>query len=318
MIITLTMNPSTDRTASLSGQLQRGGVNRLTDVTNIAGGKGVNVARVVSDAGSDALAVVPSPADDPFHEHLLATGIPVERVDVRAAVRVNLTVTETDGTTTKLNSAGAEMGDDTRERIRRTLIEAVRPDDWVVLSGSLPPGCDADFYARLVPPLKEAGALVAVDTSEAPLRAIADALPGAAPDLIKPNGEELGQMVGIDGAALERSAEDGVFDPVVDTARELVSRGIGTVLVTLGGAGAVLVTGEGAWQAPSPEIEVRSTVGAGDSSLAGYLLGERRGEAPAERLARAVRHGSAAAALPGTELPQALPDSYYSVNVTTV
>lgn len=318
MITTLTMNPSIDRTASLSGPLRRGGVNRLTGVTDIAGGKGVNVARVLSDAGSDTVALIPAPADDPFHDLLAATGVVIEHVEVGSPVRVNLTVTESDGTTTKLNSAGADMGDHARDAIRHTLVENTRPGDWVVLSGSLPPGCAPEFYADLVPALRRAGALVAVDTSEDPLKAVAAALPDAAPQLVKPNGEELGQMVGVDGARLEREADAGEFGPVVDTARELVSGGIGAVLVTLGGAGAVLVTGEGAWRAASPVIEVRSTVGAGDASLAGYLLGDLRGESPAGRLARAVRHGAAAAALPGTELPRALPDSHHPVTVTEI
>ena len=83
----------------------------------------------------------------------------------------------------------------------------------------------------------------------------------------------------------------------------LVDRGVDAVLATLGGAGAVLVTAEGAWHATPPPTTVVSTVGAGDSSLFGYLLGDLRGAGPADRLRLAVAYGSAAAGLPGTTIP---------------
>ena len=173
----------------------------------------------------------------------------------------------------------------------------------MVLSGSLPAGVDPALYARMVRELRPTGARIAVDTSDDPLRALGAALPGAAPDLIKPNGEELGQLTGVDGAELERRAADGEMAPVAAAARDLVGSGIGAVMVTLGGAGAVLATADGAWSAATPAVRVRSTVGAGDSSLAGYLLADAAGLPPGRRLAWAVAHGSAAAALPGTGLP---------------
>jgi 1-phosphofructokinase len=137
-----------------------------------------------------------------------------------------------------------------------------------------------------------------VDTSGAPLSALADRLEDSAPDLMKPNGEELASLTGADGDAIEA-------DPVTAAraASTLVERGVGAVLVTLGGAGAVLVTEAGTWHATPPPTTVVSTVGAGDSSLFGYLLGDLRGLPPAERLRLAVAYGSAAAGLPGTTIP---------------
>ena len=162
------------------------------------------------------------------------------------------------------------------------------------------------FYADLVTALRPAGARLAVDTSDAPLAALAARLPDAAPDLVKPNGEELGQLAGVDGAELERRAVDGDTGPVVAAARALRERGVGAVLVTLGGAGAVLVDDDETWFANAPAVQVRSTVGAGDSALAGYLLAGARGLPPRDRLAWAVGHGSVAASLPGTGLPLGL------------
>ena len=180
--------------------------------------------------------------------------------------------------------------------------------DWAVLSGSLPPGAPVDWYARLVVRLRGAapGLRIAVDTSDAPLAALAVAMPAAAPDLIKPNGEELGQLAGLPAEramALEDGAMRGEYGPVVEAARVLVERGVATVMATLGAAGAVLVTAEGAWHAAAPKIHVLSTVGAGDSSVAGYVLADVRGGDATERLRTAVAYGSAAAGLPGTALP---------------
>jgi 1-phosphofructokinase len=116
---------------------------------------------------------------------------------------------------------------------------------------------------------------------------------------MKPNGEELASLTGADPDTLER-------DPVAaaDAARLLVDRGVETVLATLGAHGAVLVDATGAWHATPPSIELVSTVGAGDSSLFGYLLADLRRQDPASRLALAVAYGSAAAGLPGTTIPQ--------------
>ena len=88
-----------------------------------------------------------------------------------------------------------------------------------------------------------------------------------------------------------------------DAALDLHRSGVGDVLVTLGGAGAVLVTDEGAWFAPSPDAPRVSTVGAGDSAVAGYLIAKSSGLAPQERLALAVAYGAVAVSLPGTTIP---------------
>ena len=319
MIVTLTLNPSVDRTAAVPGRLERGGVNRLADITDVAGGKGINVARVLCEAAPkytrpEVLAVAPSSHSDPFAAMLDAAQIPHELVPVGDPVRVNLTVTEPDGTTTKLNAPGATLGDTARTSLVDTVVAAARhsPSPWVALCGSLPRGCPPDTYLEATIALHDVGVSVALDTSDAPLEALGAAMRSGSrkgrvlPDVIKPNGLELGQLLGIDGSALESGAEAGNFGPVADAARELVDTGVGAALVTLGGAGALLATPDGVWSANPPDIAVRSTVGAGDSSLAGYLLAAHLDLAPPERLRWAIAHGSVAASLPGTGLPHAL------------
>ena len=123
-------------------------------------------------------------------------------------VRVNLTITEPDGTTTKLNSPGAEVLPLHLELMAQAILRPrLRRADWTVLAGSLPAGAPAGFYADLVRRLREVGARVAVDTSEAPLQALVEALPGSAPDLMKPNGEELASFTGGDPDELEADPE---------------------------------------------------------------------------------------------------------------
>lgn len=306
MIVTLTMNPSVDRTATLTSPLLVGGVNRIADVNDSPGGKGVNVARVMAAGGVPAHAVFPATADDPFVAMCAGAGLTTTVVPSDGAVRVNLTVVDPDGTTTKINASGPQLGPAELDHVRSTVGDLARDATWVVLCGSLPRGVPDDFYAELVTVLRGVGARLAVDTSDAPLAALAARFPGSAPDLVKPNGEELGQLVGVDGLELERRAAEGDLAPVVDTARTLRAKGVGAALVTLGGAGAVLVDDDEAWFAEAPAVRVRSTVGAGDSSLAGYLLAEARGLPARERLVWAVWHGSVAASLPGTGLPLGL------------
>ena len=155
----------------------------------------------------------------------------------------------------------------------------------------------------MVAALRPYGCKVAVDTSDRPLTALAAGLDRAAPDLIKPNSEELAGLAGVSARDLESAVSRGDAGPVVTAARQLIDRGVGSVLATLGAAGAVLVDADGAWLATPPAITPRSTVGAGDSSLAGYLRADAEGAAAPARLQMAVAYGSGAAALPGTALP---------------
>ncbi|MFJ4652088.1 1-phosphofructokinase family hexose kinase [Nocardia sp. NPDC088792] len=296
MIVTLTANPSIDHTVSLAEPLRRGDLQRARAATSYPGGKGVNVSRVIAAAGAETVAVLPGSAGDPLLRALTGTGLDYRAVPCGGPARTNLTLTESDGTTTKINEPGTPLTEAERNDLADTLIElAGAAADWVVLSGSLPPLVPVDWYVELLRRLR--GTRVAVDTSDAPLAAVAAQLDSIAPQLLKPNAEELAQLTGGDPAELH--------DPTAAAraGAALVERGVDAVLATLGAAGAVLVTAEGAWHATAPAITARSTVGAGDSALAGYLLADSTGAAPEDRLRRAVAYGSAAAALPGTGLP---------------
>lgn len=303
MIVTVTPNPSIDRTLTLPSPLIRGAVHRITSVTDQAGGKGVNVARALTLAGVEAIAVLPACTNDPLINALQTAGVSYRIVPTAEPARTNLTITEQDGTTTKLNEPGAELDAASVGSLTDAVLEAAEGASWVVMSGSLPPGAPNSWYGDIVALLKGQRCRIAVDTSDAPLTALVASLDRAAPDLVKPNSEELASALGCSAQTLEDAVAHGDPTPVVTAARQLIDRGVGAVLATLGAAGAILVDGYGAWQATPPPIVPRSTVGAGDSSLAGYVRAEVGGAAPPQRLQMAVAYGSAAAALPGTTLP---------------
>lgn len=291
MIVTLTPNPSVDRTVSVD-VLDRGAVMRATSSREDPGGKGINVSRALALNGTPTAAVLP--VGGAYGRLMLALLEPLE-LDVRPVpigepIRANIAVVEPDGTTTKLNEQGPALRADEIDALRRAVLDASRDASWVVCCGSLPPGVPDGFYAAMVHECHDAGLRVAVDSSGAPM---ADALT-AAPDLIKPNRIELAEAVG---------RELRTVGAVVDAARGLIAAGVGTVVVSLGRDGALLVDADRVVHAAATISRPLSTVGAGDSLLAGYLHGVHAGDEPAAALRRAVAFGAAAVMLPGSEMP---------------
>lgn len=314
MILTLTPNPSLDRTIELSAPLERGEVQRAISASQHPGGKGVNIVRALSASGIAALALLPGDADDAVVRALAVEDIPHITLPIGAALRSNVAITEPDGTTTKVNEPGPALTAGQLEALLELTVEKSDGAAWLVLAGSLPPGVPVDFYAHVIDAVRAAygsnAPRIAVDSSGEPLRECLR----SSPDLIKPNGEELAELTGTgNGPELES-------DPslAAGTASALVSQGVGAVLATLGSNGAVLVTQEGSWHGRGPAIEAKSTVGAGDSALAGYLLSTLRGDTAQACLQQAVAHGAAAASLPGTMVPALAQTTPAAVTVTAL
>ena len=266
MILTLTANPSLDRTIELGAPLAHGAVQRAIGAVQDPGGKGVNISRALQVSGVPTLAIVPGEATDPVLTALQAVDVEFANLPTGEPIRSNITVVDPDGTTTKLNAPGTVFDAELRQKLDELVVERSKGADWVVLAGSLPPGLEPTYYSELVAALRASGyeGKIASD-----------------------NWEEL-------EASPELTAR---------TAQKLLGDGIEYVLATLGGGGAVLVTEQGIWHAVHEPIQVRSTVGAGDSSLSGFLIAHTRGEDAPGCLVQAVAHGSAAAALPGTRMP---------------
>lgn len=297
MIVTVTANPATDRLVGLLEPLERGAVLRSEAAHDDPGGKGINVARVLHAAGVEVTAVLPAAEDEPLLAALDTRGLPRRAVPVTGRLRVNLTLAEPDGTTTKVNSPGPRLAEAEIAALTEAVLATATEGGWAVLSGSLPPGVPFDWYATLTTRLQQAGVRVAVDASGA---ALSEAVQHASPQLIKPNAEELAGLLGCEADEIERDR----YEAALYAQRARTEHGIETVLLTLGGAGTVLATATGSWFSPPVPITVRSTVGAGDSSLAGYLIAEVAGRGPAECLASAAAHGAAASALAGSALPE--------------
>lgn len=310
MIVTLTPNPSLDRTIEVDG-LVRGAVLRVRSSHVEPGGKGVNIARALARNGVQCTAVLPSGGPDgaQLQALLAAEGIDPVLVPVHGAVRSNVSIVEPGGAVTKLNEPGPTLSPVEVKALETAAAEAAEHASWLALSGSLPPGVPEDFYVDLIADLRDQGVRVAVDSSGPALVA---ALP-AQPDLIKPNREELAEATG------RRIATVG---DAVAAATELRERGAGAVLVSLGPDGAVLVDASGAVHGEAPVEVRRSTVGAGDALLAGFLSAGGpagpsgpggsssggRGAADhisgnAAALAEALAWGAAAISLPGTQMP---------------
>lgn len=298
MIVTLTANPSLDRTIILDEPLRPGAVQTALTVREDAGGKGINVTRVLQGSGLDSRAILPLDPTDSFGEALRTAGVDTVPVAVRGAARANLTIADPDGLTTKVNLPGVGRAPQDAEALIEAVVEASMGARWLVLAGSLPPGFAEDFYVHVIRAVRASLAdapRIAVDVSGPALRAV---VASGAPDLIKPNEEELAELAGV-----ELDPDAPLPEQVAAIAARLVPTRVASAFVTLGGAGAVLVTAQGAWHGTPPPTRVRSTVGAGDSSLAGFLLAESHGADAQECLRSGIRYGSAAAALPGTQAP---------------
>lgn len=288
MILTLTLNPSLDRTIEVP-ELVRGEMVRASGTRLDPGGKGVNVARALAAHTLPTCAVVPrgGPEGRQLCELLEEEGIDVCAVPVTGHTRSNVSLVEPDGEVTKINEPGGELGRDDLERIVKAVLDTAATADWVVASGSLPPGVPDTFYRDLGARLTERGVRFVVDTSGPALTAALSARPA----LVKPNREELADSVGF--------AIDTLGD-VVRAAEVLREKGAVTVLASLGADGAVLVDGQGVRYGESPVDRGRSAVGAGDAMLAGYLAG---GVTGGDALIEALSWGAAAVRLPGSRMP---------------
>ncbi|HYO17779.1 MAG TPA: 1-phosphofructokinase [Dermatophilaceae bacterium] len=305
MIVTLTPNPSLDRTVSIAS-LQRGEVQRATTSRLDPGGKGVNISRALTAHQARTLAVLPAggPQGHLLAELLAEAGIEVAIVPIGGSIRANIALVEPDGTTTKINEPGPLLSGSEHDALLAGAVATLADQpSWLVGSGSLPPGVDEDLYAGLVGRCRDAGVNVAIDASGAALRhAVA-----AGPDLIKPNLEELEELV-------DRSLTS--LGDVLDAAANLVAQGVATVVVSLGGDGALLVSESVIAHAVAPVPSPLSTVGAGDALLAGYLYATSNGSASVEALCTGVSWGAAAVGLPGSRMPTPADVAGIQVTVT--
>lgn len=289
MILTVTPNPAVDWTVT-TDSFAFDAVNVASGTTREASGKGINVSVALQRNGVPTRALFPAGGGTGafMTEQLAAMGVEAVAVPSGAEVRTNITLRVPGHAGTKINEPGAPLGEDLARRlldaVRAALTEALEAYDGGVtlaLCGSLPPGTPEWFHPALVSLGRELGAAVVVDASgEVLSRALA-----AGPGLVKPNVHELAAETG--------RVLDTVGD-VVAAARELLARGAGAVLASLGADGMVYVDADRALHGRARDVRVLNTVGAGDASLAGFLAACDGGAEPAECLASAILYASSA------------------------
>ena len=297
MIVTVTPNPSIDRTLRIPS-IERGGLVRAVSATAEAGGKGINVSRALTTQGHATLAVAPlSESSASVLRSLLGGAAPIDSVPIVGDMRVNISLVEEDGTVTKVNEPGPQLSEDETEALLARTAALAAGATWVAGCGSLAPGMPIDFYARLsrrMPP----GVRVAVDAEGPALRACL----GERVALIKPNH---GELEGLIGRPLPTLGD------VVVAAGELVAAGFETLLVSLGADGALHVDRDGATHAEAHLDGVLNNVGAGDALLAGYLAADGGRDA----LAPAVAWSVAACRSPGTTMREVSAEDMRAVTV---
>ncbi|QRY81478.1 1-phosphofructokinase [Pseudomonas sp. PDNC002] len=298
-ILTLTLNPALDLTVRLP-TMTPGEVNRSESALSQAAGKGLNVAQVLADLGHALTVAGFLGADNalPFEALFRRRGFVDAFVRVPGETRRNIKIAEGSGRITDINGPGPDVSQGQQDALLDRLDLIAADFDVAVVAGSLPRGVDPQWLRELLLRLKGHGLRVAFDCSGAALRAGIE----AAPWLIKPNDQELGEACGqLAGSADELAAQ----------VASLRSRGIEQVVVSQGAEGVRWFGPQGAWQAIPPTVEVASTVGAGDSLLAGMVHGLLSGW-PAERV---LRQATAVAALAVTQFEFGIGDAQRLIRI---
>ncbi|MBX6354414.1 MAG: hexose kinase [Micromonosporaceae bacterium] len=300
-IVTITPSPSVDRTYHLA-TLRPGQLHRARAVLSEPSGKGVNVGRVLRRLGVPAhLVLTAGGGEGRLLGELLAAvaerdngELRVDVVPVAGPTRVNVTLVVDGEEPTKVNEPGTALTPGEADQLVGRARQALRGARWLACCGALPVDTDPGLVTRLVEAGHAEGVPVAVDGSGAALAAAVS----ARADLLKPNRDELAELTGRPVATVDDAAV---------AAAEVRALTGGTVLVSLGGDGALLLGPAGAWHAATPPIAPVNTTGAGDALLAGYLA--RDDADPPARLAYAVSIGASACLAKATaELPDVLVD----------
>lgn len=290
MIITVTLNPAMDKTMVIDG-IEIGEVNRADSTRNDIGGKGINVSKVLKSFGTDTLATgfLGGMIEEPFRKELNRMGIKDQFISIQGNTRTNIKLVDRKNeTNTDINEPGPLISGGEIEKFIGFYKETVKKGDIVVLAGGLPPNISQDLYGRLTRMAKDKGALVVIDAEGEPLRHALVELP----DMIKPNEKELASYLGKEVLTEEE---------IVQAAQSLVEKGIRKVLVSRGEKGSILVTGKSILKGKGLEVQVKSTVGAGDSMVAALVYAENEKLNDSETLALAQATGAAAVATEGTK-----------------
>lgn len=289
-IVTLTVNPAVDKSTHIDRLIPEQKL-RCDAPRFDAGGGGINVSKAIKRLGGKSTAIFTTggPSGQVLRDLVSQEGIDCEVIQTEQWTRENFIVAETSTNAQyRFGMPGAALSEAETEAVLETLRQSKA--EYVVASGSLPPQMDVNFYEKVASISKEIGARLVLDTSGEPLRAACD----EGVFLLKPNIGELEALVG---------AKDLQIDDVDDAARMLIGDGkCEVVIVSMGPKGAILVTKDLCEHVPAPPVQKRSTVGAGDSMVAGMTWALTQGLTYPEMIRWGVACGSAATMNEGTQL----------------
>ena len=265
MITTVTLNPAIDKTITTS-RLLTGQVNRSESVKNIAGGKGINVTKVLRQYGNPvcALGFLGGYTGRFIEEYVKGLGAESAFTEIAGETRTSTNVLSQDGYVTEILEPGPVIGEEEKERFLQTYKEKIAGSEFVVLSGSAPKGLPTDIYAQLIALADEQKIRTVLDTSgELLVEGVK-----TKPFLIKPNSKELEYLT---GRRLRELRE------IKEAALQLVAEGIAHVLVSLGEKGMLYATEGKCLFAKAPKVKALNTVGSGDSAVAAAVMALQQG-----------------------------------------
>ncbi len=289
MITTLTLNPAFDLHVAI-GEFRVGRENLASSVARDIGGKGINISRALSENSVEntALVVLGEENADEFRSGLRQEKLDFIELLCPGRIRENITIHPDSGDETRLSFKGFTCDDTLLSKVEALL--GASSGDIVTFTGSLPGGVSSEAAEKLLTSLRERGVRVVIDSKSISLEAIRRIKPW----LIKPNAEEIEVYLGkLDSDGLESAA------------RELHEAGVENVMISLGADGALLVCEDGSFRAKPPKLDAVSTIGAGDSSIAGFIAATVAGKSAKESLTEAIAWGSAACLREGTNPPLA-------------
>lgn len=291
-ILTLTLNPAFDIHCTADKFLPER-ENHMKTYSRYIGGKGVNISRALRENGVDSTAFVvlgrQNAAD--FEIELSACGVDYVPVYAEGRIRENITIHPENAPETRISFEGCPVAEEIVRKVFDMILPLCGKDTIFTFNGRLPEGLSVYDVSPYLEKVKSLGAKLVIDSSSFGI----DDFSLVRPWLIKPNQEEISDCIGIN----INTTEDAV-----DAARMIHDKGIENVMVSLGGKGAVLVSDEFVCTASVPDIKVVSTIGAGDSSIAGFCVAYAEGKSKDFCLAEAVAYGSAACLTDGTNPPR--------------
>ncbi|MGJ7045377.1 1-phosphofructokinase [Thermoanaerobacterium thermosulfurigenes] len=261
MVTTVTVNPAIDRTLIVN-DFRLGAVNRVSRTIIDAGGKGVNVAKNLKNLGCDVKCLGFMGPNGKYIENVLSElGIKFNFVQIKNDIRTNIKIVdEIRHTYTDINEAGPDVSRDEIEKLILSINEHADLSDVIVLSGSLLPNMDKDFYRQIIEKVSEKGVKVILDADGDALKLGVE----GKPYMIKPNIHELRRMTGKNLESVDEIIEEGM---------RIIESGISIVAVSMGGSGSTVVTKEKAYKVNPIKVQVKGTVGAGDAYVAGFAYG---------------------------------------------